>query len=96
MHVSRSTKSVGFFHAQQTLPFMVCFYHGGREQSVPQTEMGETLDIVLAVCLSSLVAGRSEDVRSTAWYRDLLFFSLSTDNKEEQLVNERAFRNSKK
>jgi hypothetical protein len=54
--------------------------------------MGETLDIVLAVCLSSLVAGRSEDVRSTAWYRDLLFFSLSTDNKEEQLVNDLHFR----
>jgi hypothetical protein len=60
-----------FLTDEQTLLFTVCIYHGRREQ------------VVLAVGLSSLVAGRSEDVRSTAWYNRVSFFPLSSDNKEE-------------
>jgi hypothetical protein len=60
-----------FFTDEQTLLFTAGIYHVKREQ------------IVLVVYLSSLVACRGEDVRSTAWYNRVSFFPLSSDNKEE-------------
>jgi hypothetical protein len=64
-------KPEGFFTDQQTLLFLVRLYHTGREQKVSLTNRDEPLGVIHSVCLSSLVAGRSEDVREAAWNSDL-------------------------